>query len=182
MKYEQTAQRAAPVVSVADAKSHLVIDHNEDDNLVAMYIEQATAYCQAYTGIQLGSQGYSVYGDTWCEVASLPLYPIDSVVVKYIDTDLIEQTMDSTDYVLDNKVYPAILYPASGTSWPALGAGVNVVTVEAITSDAPLQSQVSAAIYLMTGHLYEHREASSHESLAEIPFGIEAFLDQVRLF
>lgn len=181
MKKELTTPRAAPVVTVDDVKSHIVVDHTTDDNLIALYIEQATDYVQQYTGRQFGSQVWTVYGNCWSQVQALSFKPITSIVVTYDDEDNTEQTLAADQYLLDDKAYPGYFYPAPEVTWPELYDGPNVARVAVTCGETTLPSSARAAIYLLCGDLYNQREHSNMVQLHEVPLSAKAFLDQLRI-
>ena len=181
MKYEQTAPPTGPIVPLATAKQHLVVEHASDDDLISMYISQAAGWCASYTGRHIGAQEWKVFSDNWCGILSIPFSPVNSVAIEYVDENGDTQTLADDQYYLDNKQYPATIAPRPAVEWPLLGEGPNVVTVICQTGSATLDPSVSAAIYLLTAHLYEQRSESSPLNVHKIPHGVTTFLDLVRL-
>ena len=182
MKYELTTPRSTPVITVAEAKAHTVIDHDDDDALIAIYIEQATDYCQDYTGQTIGQQGYTVYGNTWCDVSVIPISHVQSIEVKYIDENDTEQTLPADKYTVDLRATPVTIEFVNDGTLPETSGDPNCITVSVVAGVSTLPSQLQAGIYLLTAHLYKEREATGHNSIAEIPFGVRAFLDQVKAY
>ncbi len=181
MKYELTTPAAGSPVTLDDAKAHLVVDHAHDDVLIQHYIDQATAFAEAETGQSIGTQVWTVYGDDWCSATSLPFKPVQSAVVKYTDTEGAEQTLAADQYYLDNKSYPARLYPAAGITWPDLGPGPNVVRVEVTTGHTAVKGTIESGIYMMIGHLYENREAVTAGAVVEVPLGARSMFGMERI-
>jgi uncharacterized phiE125 gp8 family phage protein len=181
VKYELITGPAGPAVSLASAKQHMVVEHSADDELIAMYIGQAADWCAAHTGRHFGAQAWAVYGNIWCEIVNLPFSPVQSVVVEYVDEAGDTQTLAADQYYLDNKRYPATIYPASGVTWPTLGDGPNVVTVTCQTGADVIDGNISAAIYLLATHYYEQRSESSPVNMRAIPHGVTAALSSARM-
>jgi len=181
MKYELTTPRSGTVVSLDEAKAHLVVEHNADDALIPIYIEQATTFAESQTGRQLGSQVWTLYADDWCGALELPFYPVQSVVIKYDDTDGTEQTLADDQYLLDAIAYPATIRPADGVTWPDTSGKPNCIRVEVTAGSDTLNGNIQAGIYLMLGHLYENREAVTHGTMTELPLGARMFFDAERL-
>jgi uncharacterized phiE125 gp8 family phage protein len=181
MKYEQITPPIGSAVPLATAKAHLVVEHAADDELISLYIGQAASWAASYTGRHIGAQSWAVYADDWCGALSLPFSPVQSVVVTYIDIDGATQTLPADQYFLDDKQYPATISPRPTVTWPDLGDGPNVVTVTCQTGAAVLDGNISAAIYLLVGSLYEQRSESAPINIHRIPHGVTTFLDLVRL-
>jgi uncharacterized phiE125 gp8 family phage protein len=181
MKYEQTTPPTGTVVPLASAKQHLVVEHAADDELITRQISQATAWCASYTGRHLGAQEWQLFADCWLGALSLPFFPIQSVVVTYVDIDDATQTLAADQYYLDNKTFPATLRPRPAVTWPELGGGPNVVTVTCQTGSATVNGNLSAAIFLLTAHLFEQRSESAPINIHRIPHGVTTFLDLERL-
>jgi hypothetical protein len=95
-------------------------------------------------------------------------------------------TIDPSNYTVDLISEPARISPAPGFTWPYSQnyiPGQVTVNFTAGSFDVPGPSAANpcpfaiiAAILLMVGHLYEHREAVSELSLKEIPLGVACLL------
>jgi uncharacterized phiE125 gp8 family phage protein len=181
VKYELITPPTGPAVSLASAKQHLVVEHSADDELITRQIAQAAAWCQGYSGRHIGTQTWAVFSDDWCGALSLPFSPVQSVTVEYVDEAGDTQTLAADQYYLDNKRYPATIYPASGVTWPTLGDGPNVVTVTCQTGADVIDGNISAAIYLLATHYYEQRSESSPVNMRSIPHGVTVALSSARM-
>ena len=184
MKYELTTPRVTSPITVDNAKLHLNIEHTDDDSWLPTYIDQATSWAENYTGASVGSQVWTLYGDTWCDILELPaLSPITAVVVKYDDPDGVEQTLHPDEYWFDGKSKPATITPSdTSTDWPETSTGPNVIRVEMTVGQVTVQPDFLAGIYMMIGHLYERREATSPIDIKEVPLGAKAFLDHYKVY
>jgi len=184
MKMSRKVQPVGLPITVANAKSHAVIQHCEDDTLISMQISQAVDYAEQHTGRKLMTQTWEVFFDAWHLCFEVPLFPIQSVTITYTDEAGDEQTLASDQYQVDTQSYPAIIRPAPDVTWPDLQDNYNTVKVDVVCGydaacDVP--HGIKAAIYLMVGHLYANREGSTPAKIAEVPYGIDAFLDQYKL-
>lgn len=112
---------AAPVVSLAEAKAMLLVDHTADDALIMALVAAATVEVQDAAARALVTQTLQVALDGWPDdgVVRLPHPPLQAVVsVKYFDADNVEQTVAPADYMVIADVTPGLVAPAPGKSWP----------------------------------------------------------------
>jgi uncharacterized phiE125 gp8 family phage protein len=137
---------------------------------------------------QQRSYSYSAYWDALA--IRLPRPICQSVTsIKYRDLTNTVQTLDPSTYYLDPTSEPARIVPMPGLTWPStqlyLPGSVQVTYVAGSYGDGIVANTcpqtVVAAILLLTGHLYEHREVVSELNLNAIPLGIMALLDTVRV-
>lgn len=184
MKFTRTTAPAGQPISIAEAKAHAVIDHNEDDALIDIYISEAVDYAENHTGRQLMPQVWTAYYDQWPTCFELPFRPLQSVAIKYSDEAGAEQTLAADQYQVDAQSYPALVRLAPGASWPNIEDNYNAIRVEAtcgyVDADA-VPAGIKSALYLLTGHLYENREGSAAVKIEELPLGVNAFLTQYRI-
>lgn len=156
----------APFVDLATAKAHLRVDHGDDDTLIEAYIAAACAHIDGPAGWlrrAIGEQTLEARFDSFrngrCDVIRLPNPPIvDVVAVKYLAADGAEQTLDPEAYELTGGNE---LRPAYGTSWPTAQSYADAVRVTYDAGYATPPAPVVAAVLLMVGDLYEHRETTS---------------------
>lgn len=71
---------------------------------------------------------------------------------------------------------PAIGWPVAPVSSEVEGDGVTTLTAGYANPPADLL----AAVKLMLGHLYAHREAATMDSVTELPLGVDALLHPYR--
>lgn len=152
-------------VSLAEAKAHLRVDHDEEDALISAYIAAATSHLDGITGIL----GRCLVTQTWVQefdapagVLSLPLAPVASITsVEYLDVAGVWQTVAPENYGLlqASPPGPAVLidlgYVFPATGFPSPSARVTFVAGSA-PSDVP--PAIKTAILLMVGDSYRFRE------------------------
>lgn len=176
-------------VSVADLQSHSVIPDNDDD-LLAIYIDAATAQVQADTGRAIVKQQWQASLECFPAVIYLPKPPLLAVEsIKYFDTDGVEQTLDPASYQVSKIGIVGRIAPAPGLSWPSVQTGrfngVNVVYQaghvdiidDVVQGEAP--AQLRQAIYLLAAHFYENREASAPGNISETPMAYQMLVDSM---
>jgi uncharacterized phiE125 gp8 family phage protein len=109
--------------------------------------------------------------------------PVQSVTsVTYLDPSGASQTMASSDYLLDADSQPGRLVPTLNKVWPAtaqLPGAVKVTFVSGATSADLVPDEIKAAVKLLLGDRYEHREQTIVGEVGgvdELPNGVEALM------
>lgn len=169
------------VVATEEAKRHMNIFHSDDDALVDLYVAAATDFIEGPhgIGIALRPQTWRLSLDCFPAEIRLPLGPVTDVEsVEFTDETGAPQTV--TGFRLDKDAQPARLLPAVGATWPSVSAP-GVVKVEFTCGYTETPFILKAAVLLLAGHMYEHREAVADGGLKEIPFGVDAILERYRV-
>jgi len=112
--------------------------------------------------------------------------------ITYLDPSRTVQTLDPSLYYADADSEPGCIVPQPGLCWPYtqqyLPGSVKVQFVAGSYGDGVIENHcpenVQVAILLMTGHLYENREATTDARLIELPMGVKALLqsEMVEMF
>ena len=167
-------------VSRTEMKLHLRVDHATDDDLIDGLTQAAREWCEAYEGRAYMTQTITAYMDSFESETELPRPPLLSVTsIKYYDTAGSQQTLSSSYYDVDTTKEPGRITLAYGYSWPAVRDVVNTVEIiykagysETEDDSDSVPARVKAAMKLLVGHWYEHRESASEVNISEIPIGI----------
>lgn len=162
------------ILPLADAKAHLRVLHDHEDDLIAALRDAAVNAVEQHTGKSLIARSYVWRGRFGADVilGTAPLVSVETV--KYLDADGAEQIAVADDILrigLDGELLPAI-----GTEWPvtADADGVVEITFEAgYIADACPPSLIMAA-KLMIGTLYANRESVIvGVSFGQLPMGFQ---------
>lgn len=154
---------AVEPVSLTLAKTHLRIDHDAEDLLIAGWIPGARALTESYTGRRWIEQRLRLTLGEWpCDGENrLPVEPVASVdLVKYFDVDGVERTIDPELYQTWLDHSPPLLLPAPNQYWPQLQYGKRqAVTIEFTAGGDPadVPEQVKTAILMILGNWSENR-------------------------
>ena len=155
---------ASSPISLTEAKSHLRVDHSDEDTHIQLLIDAATTYLDGWTGILgrcLVAQTWDLYLDEFPGGSiQIPLAPLISVSsVTYTDTNGATQTVDSDDYTVDTYTPPGWVVPDSTFTWPSTLDAVNAVKVRFVAGySGGVPAAIKAAMLLMVADLYENRE------------------------
>ncbi|MGR3605322.1 head-tail connector protein [Sulfitobacter sp.] len=189
MRLTRTVDPAELPVSLEEAKQYCRIEHDDENFLIESLIAAAVDYLDGPSGI-LGraiiAQQWLLELDAWPNRLAVPIEPVTSVTVRYIDelgaeTDVPESQLVLTDVpsartvlewidgfqapLLSDKRYPVKITITSG-----FGAAANV------------PEGIKVAIKMMVGHWYDNRETVVlGMSVAELPMAVNALLARYRV-
>lgn len=173
---EVTAPSVEPV-SLDEAKAHLNITHDDDDELVERTIIAARRACERGCLRSFVTTAWKYTLERWpvCNGGRIVL-PRPSLIavsgITYLDTTGTRQTLSSELYVVSTAREPAVIIPAYGTTWPAAREFMDSVQVSYTAgygaTAASVPDDIRAAILLMVGHLYAHRGDENQEPPAAV--------------
>lgn len=164
------------VVSVSTAKSHLRVDHTDDDTLIGILVDAAGERAETHTKKQLCTATRIVRMRGFCDPLYrkpgtreiyLPFPPLSSITsITYLDANGDSQTWDAANYQADTKSIPGKIMPAEGVDYPTTASETyNTVTITyvcgmASTTDAStlVPATIRRAMMLDVGTMYEYRE------------------------
>jgi uncharacterized phiE125 gp8 family phage protein len=185
-----TAPAAEPL-TLAEAKKHCRIDTDitDQDTLISALIQSAREWAENHCRRSFVRRTLELRLDCFPGEIRLPRGPVSSVTsVKYTDQDGSEATVATADYQVDIYGTPPRIVPAFGVVWPTPKFGaLNAVLVTYVAGYAPgatsptdhaenVPQAVKAALKLIVGHLYEHRELAAAQAMTEVPFAVRALL------
>jgi uncharacterized phiE125 gp8 family phage protein len=191
-----TAPTVEPV-SLVEARAHLRIDasgsppSHADDSYVSTLLLAARKALDGKDGWlnrALLPQTWDLSLDTFpINEIRIPLPPLIEIVsIKYDDEDGIEQTVASTDYVVDDRAEPGWVVPALNVAWPATLETLNAVRIRfrcGYTSgkspeDATgVPETIKLGLLLMVGTWYQNRESVViGTTVAELPLAVDSLL------
>lgn len=160
----RTVAPAASPVSLADAKAHLRVDHDDEDVLIQAFIDAAVAHLDGWAGVlgrALVTQTWRQTYDAFTDPLRLPMPAASVASLTYVDPDGLSVTVGADDYVLRTDALGSFVEPAHGVSWPTPRdqSGAVAVTFTCGEPGSSVPAPIKAAILLMVGDLYASREA-----------------------
>lgn len=183
MLFDQKPVRTvAPTVSpvtVADLKAHCGVEHDDDDVFMNLFLEAAVDRLDG----RFGLLNQAMITQTWQSYAAafpcgpilrLPLGPVQSAAVTYLDADGVSQTLAPANYHVLADHFGPLVHLADGAAWPATKRHPKAVTVTAVVGFGATPGAVPAALRLcvlvLAADLYRHRESViAGVPVAEIP-------------
>lgn len=173
-------------VSLAEARAHLKAASTAEDSLIQDWIVAARSHAESLTWRKFCTQTWDYSLDSFprCEL-EIPHGKLQSITsITYVDVNGVTQTLSASDYQVDIKSDPGRIAPAYGLSWPSTRSQqLNAVTVRFVCGyglAAAVPREIKAAICLIVGHLYEHREEVSDFETFKVPNSAENLLSQFR--
>lgn len=172
------------LVSLSEAKTHMRIEHDDDDLDIESYIEAATAYIESTTGRSFSSQQKILYFSHW------PIHRIFNLgadvssieSIQYYGSNGTIQTVSSGDYNSEGD----LLVMKRSFSCP----GLDCDRLEPVFVTANFQSEnrgakiAASAIKLLVHHLYEMRTpvvSGIGVTINRVPHSIDMLLESIRL-
>lgn len=165
---ERTQDASTPVLTTAEAKTHLRVDHSDEDTYIDALIDAATKFAEEFTGRAILSQEWKasyrnwptwVCGFKFFELPRPKLISVDSV--KYYNLSNVLTTLSDSYYNAEGD-YPASVTFTSSFSDPGLSDDrrypIEIVFTAGygVTSD-DVPEMLVQAIRLMVKHFYEIR-------------------------
>lgn len=159
---KETSAPAAEPVSTAEAKTHLRIDHTDEDTYIGTLVTTARLSLEAMTRRAFVTQTRVARYDSFPAVFEHHRSPLQSVSsIAYIDTAGASQTLSASLYSVDTYTEPGRVIPAYGESWPSTRIVMNAVTETYIAgygAAAAVPENVKHCIKRLLSHWYEFRE------------------------
>lgn len=163
---------AVSIVSLAEAKIHLRVEHDDDNG----YIETLIAAAQGWIDGPAGWLGRSVGVQTLEVVDEHPTCPIVRLPYPPI-IEVLEASAGGADVPVDGYIPGAAAFSFGMTL--DQGAPVRVkYRAGYATPPAPIR----VAVLMLAGQWYRSREASTDKTLTEMPFGVAALLAPFRVW
>lgn len=192
---------AAALVSLAEGLDQLFITYSSsapedapEAPQVARLIEAVTSHLDGYSG----TLGRALVTQTWMQpfyfwhrpaatAASaflrLPLAPVQSVAITYLDPAGDEHPLDPSRYSLERDGFGPFVRLHLGLPLPALAPAADAVRIAFVAGygdPADVPAAIRHAALLLLGHYYEHREAVTPSAASPLPLGVKALLDPFR--
>lgn len=178
MTLERLAAPAEDVVSLAEVKAQMRVDHDDDDTLIAAMIAAAHDLVDG-----TGALGRAMVTQTWGQwtdqaPAWVPLRmgPVQALTaVDYYDASGVLQSATLGEFELfrDGDLYLA--KPKAGYAWPTAQVRPDAIRVSYTAGFGDAATDVPAglraALKLIVAHWYEHREAVAPGQMSELPLG-----------
>lgn len=180
MNFTYAAQpTGTDIVSLADMKEFLRVDHSDEDTTITAIIDAATQSIQDYTGRHFKSTTYVFYLDSF-HFIEFPYQVATVSSVTYLDRAGASQTLAASKYYTDTSRQPGRI---NFKNTPDLvDDKFNRVTINGTVSN-DINPPLTHAIKMLAAHFYENRRAVvvASTSAIEIPLGVKAIINPYRI-
>lgn len=179
---------AVEPVSLAEAKAHLRVEHDADDDTITALIVGARIHIETQTRRALITQTWRITRDAWPASGRLRLVPVplrELVAARIYQADGTAQEIDPDMFAVDAASAPAVLAFGKG-ALPRPGRVVGGIEIDIETGygDAPddVPQPLRQAILVLLAHWYENRGliAVGHE-VALLPESVGALIRPYRV-
>jgi uncharacterized phiE125 gp8 family phage protein len=180
-RYALTCSAAGfELVTAAEAKTHLRIDHTSDDTYIGRLISAAgeivEAMCDASFRLRTWTLKLERFppGRQPIELPkSLAVSVVSSEIIYYDSTDT-QATFE--DVILEDQ----FIVPPAGEYWPSVGTSLPMPVFVSWTAGyanaAAVPELIKQATLLVIGSMYEHREETVEGAMSRLPFGVKDML------
>lgn len=157
----------APVsepVTLSEAKRHANVVASDDDGFISALIVAARELVEQDTSRALINQTWEMeLDDWWTGGLELPRPPLSSITsVKYYDADDVLQTLSNTNYYVDLRREPGVIWWDEDDTLPTLSDRPNPVLVTYVagygSAATSVPGRAKQAVLLLVGHWYRNRE------------------------
>ena len=152
---------ASKPVTLADAKEHLRVDHDDEDTVIAALLDTAVAHLDGWSGVL----GRAIMPQTWRVSA-----PVGDVVLPMPDV-----TAASVDY----GDGPVVLDVTATGAGPVVTLDQDADVTFTCAMPAHLLPAVKGAVLMLVAHWYATREAVSG-AMAPVPMAADALISALR--
>ncbi len=170
---EVVTPAATSPVTLAEAKTHLRVLHDDDDTLITSELAAACDTIERATRLALQPQTLRCSLPAWPVQDRrlwLPRPPLVSVThVKYIDTDNVERTVSDVNYFV--LLPPGNVVFLAPFAWPALAERPDAVRVTFVAGVATIAKSLKQAVLLQLQQLHDGQDEKRQNA-------IDSFIEQ----
>lgn len=193
MRYRSLKRAAQPVVepvSLADAKTHLRVDTESDDDQILALITAAREWCENYTQRTFVHTQWTMTFDTFPWEIELPRPPVavasgnTATTITYAMEGGGTATLATSEYRVDRTSEPGVIRTVYAGTWPSHLLDRNSISVTwwgGYGEDGTkVPKVVRAAILMLVAYWYERRLAADQVAATAVPFGVSSMLDSIK--
>lgn len=166
-------------LDLASLKHHTRVEHDADDDLIESLGAAAVDYFERACSITIAPRSFVFTRDGFpagpLRIPHPPTTAVSSIV--YVGDDGQDRTLDAEHYAVDLSS-PARVSPIA--PWPATidrTGSVRVTYSAGYANEAAAPPLLVQGCYLMTGHWYSQRAATSDREAKTVPFAAQAIIE-----
>lgn len=184
MRLTRIAEPAGTAVSLPEAKRHCRVDHDDEDLHLETLTHAVTDFLDGPSGI-LGrailAQTWLLELESWPTTVALPIEPVASVAVSWLDADGEETTVPGTAYdLITAPSAKPMLQMKPDTQAPMVGSQTYPVRIT-ITAGWATANVVPASLKVAMLMLIEHWYERGATDVGALPAPVNALLGRWRV-
>jgi uncharacterized phiE125 gp8 family phage protein len=193
VRYRSLKRAAQPVVepvSLSDAKAHLRVDTESDDDQILALITAAREWCENYTQRTFVHTQWTMTFDTFPWEIELPRPPVavasgnTATTITYAMEGGGTATLATSEYRVDRTSEPGVIRTVYAGTWPSHLLDRNSISVTwwgGYGEDGTkVPKVVRSAILMLVAYWYERRLAADQVAATAVPFGVSSMLDSIK--
>lgn len=181
-----TAPAQTPI-SVEEAKRQCRITFNDDDDVIAGIVDSVVSYLDGPEGVlgrAIVTQVWQLELAAWPSCLVLPVEPVQSVAVSYLDTSGAAQNLSDASFYLSSwPRQPSELHWAKGVTLPDVSATAPFPVIIRMTAGYGAATSTPAAIkramLMLAEHWYNNRGLIGDQTV-ELPLSVGALIAPFR--
>lgn len=152
-----------------------------DTWLESVGIPAAREAAENFTGRAFGVKTYRMQTASFPDSITIPIVPLRSVDIAYVDANGDSQTLGSGDFEIDESELFPVITPTD--AWPETDGSLGAVTVEFEVGYTPstVPRQALLGMLLILGHAFKNREAVTDREAFTLPVGVDFQLRPFRV-
>lgn len=169
------------LVSLADMKEFLRVDHSDEDTTITALLDAASAFVSDYTNRHLNTSGTATFFLPSFRPAALAYGPVRSISsVTYADGNGDTQTLSTSLYYLGQvRDNTCMIYFHDVPTLELYNA--LPITVTAAVGSTPT-ANIKHAVRMLVAHWYENRRSViTGTTASEVPMGVHSLLNVERI-
>lgn len=180
-----TAPQNLPL-TVYEAKRHLRVEHEDEDDLIEGLIGAATSHLDGWSGVLgrcLVSQEWMIAYHSFARILRVPFPDVTAASIVYRDADDSEQSVDASNFEIKEDALGAYVWFKDSWSAPRTYArpdAVQITVTAGFGDPADVPKPICQALKLLIGHFYENREAVTQFNMRELPLAVRSLLAPYR--
>lgn len=153
-------------VTLAEARTICRVLGTEFDTELTARIAEARSFVERWTGLRIVEQTVELKRRTLVDEMPLPVGPVQSVSIEYIDSAGSTQTLSTDLYELAGAdTLSATIWRADDANWPDLKEVQEAVTVTAVVGYVTVPSDLKAAILRLVQKAFDTGEMSDASAM-----------------
>jgi uncharacterized phiE125 gp8 family phage protein len=173
-------------LTLADAKAHLRVEHNDEDALIGALIKAARVHVEAATRRALITQRWRLVRDVWPNDGRLTITPAplqQVVAARVYNGNVGAQALDTAAFIVDRAASVLTLMPGAVIAPGRSAAGIEIDFDSGYgDAAADVPESLRQAMRLLLTHWYENRGiATAGGETAISPAAVSALIAPYRV-